>query len=201
MLLACVMSIATFAQKQSFSGTVVDDSGEAIIGASVIEKGTSNGAITDFDGKFTVSTEPGRILVISYVGYVQKEVKATRDMRVTLSEDVAKLNEVVVVGYGTQKKVNLSGAVTAIEGEKIAAKPTTDVVQALQGELPGLQVLRNSGQPGSETQGMRIRGNISANADPSALVLIDGVEGDLTLVNPNDVASISVLKDAAACAI
>jgi TonB-linked SusC/RagA family outer membrane protein len=119
---------------------------------------------------------------------------------VKLKEASKELQEVVVVGYGTQKKVNLSGAVAAIDGDKIAQKPATDVLSALQGEIPGLQVLRSSGQPGSETSGLRIRGFSSANST-STLVLIDGVEGDMTLLNPNDIASVSVLKDAAACAI
>lgn len=166
-----------------------------------MEKNTTNGTITDFDGNFNLQVSKDAVVVFSYIGYKTLELKAA-DVKgiIKMSEDSKTLEEVVVVGYGTQKKVNLSGAVSAIEGDKIAAKPATDVLSALQGEMPGLQVLRSSGEPGAETGGMRVRGFASVN-DVSALVLIDGVEGDLTLLNPNDIASISVLKDAAACAI
>lgn len=174
---------------------------EALIGVSVLEKGTTNGTITDFDGKFTLNVTSGATVSFSYIGYLTQEMKAENAQGVIqLKEDSKTLDEVVVVGYGVQKKVNLSGAVSAIEGDRIAAKPATDALTALQGELPGVAVLRSSGQPGSETSGMRIRGFSSAN-DTKALVLIDGVEGDLVLVNPSDIESISVLKDAAASSI
>ncbi len=207
LFLVCTMLfapvLAVLAQNVSPSGTVVDGrTNEPLIGVSIQEKGTTNGVITDFDGKFSIKTNTNdAVLIFSYIGYRTIEMKAKEVKGViSMTEDNALLQEVVVVGYGTQKKVNLSGAVSAIDGEKIAAKPTTDVLSALQGEVPGLQVLRSSGQPGSETSGMRIRGFSSANST-ATLVLIDGVEGDMTLLNPNDIASISVLKDAAACAI
>lgn len=174
---------------------------EALIGVSIVEKGTTNGTITDFDGKFSLNVASGSTVTFSYIGYLTQEVKAENVKGIIqLKEDSKTLDEVVVVGYGVQKKVNLSGAVSAIEGDVIAAKPASDVLTALQGELPGVAVLRSSGQPGSETSGMRIRGFSSAN-DTKALVLIDGVEGDLTLLNPSDIESISVLKDAAASSI
>lgn len=186
----------------SVKGRVLDTaSGECLIGVSIQQKGTANGVITDFDGNFVLSVPDNAILVFSYIGYKTLEIPAKQaNGIVKMSEDTQSLEEVVVVGYGVQKKVNLSGSVSAIEGEQIAAKPASDALSALQGELPGLTVLRSSGQPGSETSGMRIRGFASVN-DASALVLIDGVEGDLTLLNPNDIESISVLKDAASCAI
>lgn len=203
--ICCLLLLFTsqvFAQQTVIKGTVVDAAlGEGLVGVSVMEKNTTNGTITDFDGNFSLQVSRGATVVLSYIGYKTLELKAA-DVKgiIKMSEDSKTLEEVVVVGYGTQKKVNLSGAVSAVDGDKIAAKPATDVLSALQGEVPGLQVLRSSGEPGAETSGMRIRGFTSTN-DVSTLVLIDGVEGDMTLLNPNDIASISVLKDAAACAI
>lgn len=174
---------------------------EPLIGVSVQEKGTSNGTITNLDGDYSLKVNAGSTVVFSYIGYVAQEFKASSmPAIVLLKEDSQVLDEVVVVGYGVQKKVNLSGSVSVIGGDKIAEKPATDVLTALQGELPGVAVLRSSGQPGSETSGMRIRGFTSVNAT-NTLVLIDGVEGDLTLLNSNDIESVSVLKDAASAAI
>lgn len=200
--LLLLSSAGAFAQSNPITATVVDAAtNEPLIGVSIQEKGTSNGIITDLDGRFSIRVAPDATLVLSYIGYQTVELKASAVKGVIkLQEDNAMLQEVVVVGYGVQKKVNLSGAVSAIDGDKIAAKPTTDVLSALQGEVPGLQVLRSSGEPGAETSGMRIRGFSSSNTT-STLVLIDGVEGDMTLLNPNDIASVSVLKDASACAI
>lgn len=193
---------ATSTKDKKVTGKVVDAKGEPVIGATIMEKGTTNGTITDFDGNFTLNVSDNSMLEVSYVGYQTQSVKAIsgKNLAVTLKEDTELLDEVVVVGYGTQKKINLSGSVSAIEGEQIAAKPASDALSALQGELPGVTILRSGGQPGSETSGLRIRGFSSVN-DASALVLIDGVEGDMTLINPNDIESISVLKDAASCAI
>ena len=190
------------AQGQSVKGRVIDAaSEEPLIGVSIQEKGTTNGVITDIDGNFTLNVSNNATLVFSYIGYKTVELSASEARgTIKLSEDTQTLQEVVVVGYGVQKKVNLSGSVSAIDGDAIAAKPAADVLSALQGEMPGFTVLRSSGQPGSETSGMRVRGFSSVNST-STLVLIDGVEGDLTLLNPNDIASISVLKDAASCAI
>ena len=211
LLVACILTCTFFplgaaAQSGSFSveGEVVDKAtGEPLIGVTVIEKqNPTKGTSTDFDGKFKLSVASGDVtLQFSYVGYTSLELKA-KDANglVQMEESSTLLNEVVVVGYGTQKKVNLSGAVASISGEEISNRPASDALSALQGQVPGLQVLRSSGQPGSETSGMRIRGFSSANAT-STLVLVDGVESDMTLLNPNDIESVSVLKDAAACAI
>ncbi|MBD5265807.1 MAG: TonB-dependent receptor [Bacteroides sp.] len=186
------------------SGEVVDKtSGEPLIGVTVIEKSNpTKGTSTDFDGKFNLTVSSGDVVLsFSYVGYASLELKAKdANGTVQMEESSTLLNEVVVVGYGTQKKVNLSGAVSSINGDEISSRPASDALSALQGQVPGLQVLRSSGQPGSETSGMRIRGFSSANAT-STLVLVDGVESDMTLLNPNDIESVSVLKDAAACAI
>ena len=206
-ILVCAL-FATEAKAQSTGLTVeaevVDKaSGDPLIGATVIEKSNpANGAATDIDGRFTLKVKSGdAVIVISYVGYTPVELRASDVTSVVeMAESSELLDEVVVVGYGTQKKVNLTGAVSAIDGSEISNRPASDALSALQGQVPGLQVLRSSGQPGSETSGMRIRGFSSANST-STLVLIDGVEGDMTLVNPNDIESVSVLKDASACAI
>lgn len=196
-------NLGAFAQNNiSITGQVVDaENQEQLIGVSIQEKGTTNGVITDIDGNFTLQVTSGSTVVFSYIGYKSLEMKAS-DVKgiIKMAEDSETLQEVVVVGYGVQKKVNLSGSVSAIEGDKIAAKPSSNALAALQGELPGVTITRNSGQPGSETSGMQIRGASSVNKT-STLILIDGIEGDLALVNPNDIESISVLKDAASCAI
>ena len=200
MLLFSVTQVA--AQQQSVKGKVIDAAnGEPLIGVSIQEKGTTTGVITDIDGNFIINVPGNATLVFSYIGYKTLELSAQEAKgTVKMSEDSQNLQEVVVVGYGVQKKVNLSGSVSALDGEAIASKPASDVLTAMQGEMPGVTILRSGGEPGSETSGMRIRGFSSVN-DASALVLIDGVEGDLTLLNPNDIASVSVLKDAASCAI
>ena len=188
---------------QTIRGTVIDASTrEPMIGVSVMEQGTRNGAVTDLDGNYVLQhVKPGATIRFSYVGFKDITLPAAKASgEIIMEEDDKTLTEVVVVGYGTQKKVNLSGAVSAVEGEKLAAKPSSDVLSAMQGELPGVAVLRSSGEPGSETSGLRIRGFSSVNAT-GALVLIDGVEGDLGLLNADDIESISVLKDASACAI
>lgn len=202
LLMLCVCVI--HAQGLKVQGIVVSGSnGEPLIGVSVVQKGnTSNGTITDLDGRFMLSLPDDATLSFSYLGFNSQDVKVggRSELKVVLSEAQTSLDEVVVVGYGTQKKVNLSGAVSAIDGKEIANKPASDAISALQGEMPGLAILRSSGQPGSETSGMRVRGFSSVNAT-STLVLIDGVEGDLALINADDIESISVLKDAAASAI
>ncbi len=185
-------------------GEVIDKTtGDPLIGVTVAEKGhTANGTSTDADGRYSLTVKnPDAKIVFSYVGYTTLELPASQASgTISMEESSTALDEVVVVGYGTQRKVNLSGAVSSLNGDEIASRPASDALSALQGQIPGLQVLRSSGQPGSETSGMRIRGFSSANST-STLVLVDGVESDITLLNPNDIESVSVLKDAAACAI
>ena len=195
-------SVMAWAQKSNIKGQVVDAaSGEPLMGVAVVQQGTSHGVSTDLDGKYELDVPASATISFTFIGYEKLELPARSASGVIqLTEDNQLLQEVVVVGYGTQKKVNLSGAVSAIDGDAIAAKPATDALSALQGELPGVQVLRSSGQPGSETSGIRVRGFSSANST-NTLVLIDGVEGDMTLVNPSDIESVSILKDAAASAI
>lgn len=187
------------------SGSVTDAKGEAIIGASVLEKGTTNGIITDMDGKFTLTVKPGATLIVSYVGFKQQEVKAARNLQVVLQEDSELLDEVIVVGYGSQKKVNLTGAVANVDVEKaIASRPVTDVAKALQGISPGLSITTNTGGIGVDSK-IRLRGatgSLSATEGTSPLILVDNVEvPSLNLINPDDIQSISVLKDAASASI
>ena len=203
LLLLLLFDVNLYAQSTiTVHGRVIDDTmKEPLIGLTVHEKGTTNGTLTDIDGNYTINTKNGATLVFTFLGYVPVEVVANKNqINVTMKEDSKMLEDVVVVGYGTQKKVNLTGSVAAIDGSTIAYKSSSDVLSAMQGEMPGVAVLRSSGQPGKETSGVRIRGFSSAN-DTKALVLIDGVEGDMNLLNPNDIASVSVLKDAAASSI
>ena len=192
-------------QNQSVSGIVTDANGEPVIGASIVEKGTANGCITDVDGRFTLDVKPGAVLKISFVGFQTSELKATRNMRVVLKEDSELLDEVVVVGYGSQKKVNLTGAVANVDvQEAIASRPVTDIAKALQGITPGLSITTNVGGIGVDSN-IKLRGatgSLSATEGTSPLILVDNVEvPSLSLVNPDDIASISVLKDAASASI
>lgn len=183
---------------------VVDASGVPLIGVNVLEKGTTNGTITDFDGKFTLNvSSPNAKLVISYIGYVSQEVLAPKngELKVVLKEDTETLEEVVVVGYGTQKKANLSGSVSSVDSEQLQNRPIQNVSSGLQGLMPGVTITGTNGAPGMDSGNIRVRGTGTLNS-ASPYILIDGVEseamGDL---DPNDIASISVLKDAASAAI
>ncbi|MDE5678674.1 TonB-dependent receptor [Phocaeicola sp.] len=191
-------------QDKAIKGVVVDVAGEPIIGANVVVKGTTNGVITDFDGNFTLNVPLNCTLQISYIGYKTQEVKvtgATSHLSIKLEEDSETLDEVVVVGYGVQKKANLTGAVSAVDFEEQAkSRPVTTVSAALAGLSAGVQVMQNSGQPGSDGATIRVRGVGTLN-DANPLVLIDGMEGSMDNVNAQDIESISILKDAASCAI
>ena len=202
MLLAFLMSVATFAQKQNFSGTVIDAMGEPVIGASVVQKGTSNGAITDLDGQFTISAEPGATLVISFVGYTTQELKASPNMRVVLNDDTQLLNDVVVIGYGVQKKSVVTASIAKVSSDDLDGKTRLRADDALKGLAAGVNVTSASGQPGSQSM-IRVRGTGTIN-DTNPLYIIDGMPADqygLESVNPNDIESIEVLKDAASGAI
>lgn len=187
---------------KTVSGIVTDRSGMPIIGANVFEKGTSNGVITDMDGKYTISVGDNAVLVISYIGYVNQEIKPSGQtfLSTELMEDTQKLDEVIVVGFGTQKKVNLTGAVANVDSKLIQDRPITSVSAGLQGLLPGVTVSQRSGQPGMDNGTIRIRGvGTFNNADP--MVIVDGVESSMNNIDPNDIENISVLKDAASAAI
>ena len=183
-------------QNGKVTGTVEDDLG-TVIGATVIVKGTTNGTTTDIDGRFTLEgVEKGSILQISFVGYTTKEVKYTGQsiLKIMLKEDSQTLDEVVVVGFGTQKKVNLT--------EALASRPVQNAVQALQGIVPGLQITTTSGALDNKmSMSIRGTGTIGDGSDASPLVLIDGMEGDINSINPQDIENISILKDAAAASI
>lgn len=185
------------------SGKVIDSTGEPLIGATVLVKGSATGAATDIDGNFQLTAPKGATLVVSYVGYKAQQVKVSPNpMTITLVEDNAVLDEVVVVGYGSQKKETLTGAVTVV-GEKAMANKgnLSSPVQALQGQVPGVIITRGSAAPGDESWSMSLRGSVSKNAAPP-LVIIDGIEyesvNELRLINPSDIESINFLKDAAA---
>ena len=187
---------------KKITGTVVDAQGP-VIGASVVEKGkTGNGVITDFDGNFTLTVSPGATIVVSYVGYQTQEIKVGNQssFNITLQEDDALLDEVVVVGYGTMKKKLVTGATVQVKGEEIAKLNTTNALEAMQSSTPGVQITSSSTQPGKGYK-VYIRG-IGTIGDSQPLYVIDGVAGgNLDGINPNDIESIDVLKDAASAAI
>lgn len=184
------------------NGVVTDTTGETVIGASVVVKGTTNGTITGLDGDFSLSgVTKGSIVVVSFVGYQNTEVKWNgQPLTIVLKEDTKVLDEVVVVGYGTQKKANLSGAVAAVDGKVLQDRPITNIGQGLQGVVPNLNITMNNGGAPGATSSFNIRGNTSLNGG-SPLVLVDNVQMDANLVNPDDIESISVLKDAASASI
>ena len=186
---------------KKITGTVVDAQGP-VIGASVMEKGTTNGTVTDFDGNFTLNVNPGATIVISYIGYETQEIKVGNqsNINITLNEDDAVLEEVVVVGYGTMKKKLVTGATVQVKGEDIAKLNTTNALEAMQSSTPGVQITQSSSQPGKGYK-VYIRG-AGTIGDSQPLYVIDGVAGgNLDGINPNDIESIDVLKDAASAAI
>lgn len=196
--------VAASKATNTISGVVKDANGNPIIGANVMEKGTTRGIVTDLDGKFTLKVAPGATIVVSYLGYGTQTLKATSSMDVVLKEDNALLDEVVVVGYGQQKKANLTGAVSVVDVDKaLEGRPEMDVAKALQGVVPGLTILNTQGgidaQPSISIRGVGTLSN-SEKSDP--LIIVDGVPiDDLSMVNPQDIASVSVLKDAASTSI
>ena len=216
LVLACGGTLPTLAASETLSnpkveeaqqseitvkGTVVDDAGEPVIGATIMEKETRNGTVTDIDGNYVIKVKRNAQLTISYLGYATQVVPAGTS-KVVLKSNDTKLNEVVVVGFGTQKKVNLTGAVTAVSGEELDSRPVSNATQALQGMVAGLQITQAAGSL-DDTPSLNVRGTttIGQGSSGSPLVLIDGMEGDINTINPQDIASVSVLKDAAASSI
>ena len=188
--------------KHSIKG-VVEDALGPIAGANVVEKGTTNGTITDMDGNFSLEVSPNSILVVSYIGYKDQEIPVNNQtsFNIKLAEDSQALDEVVVVGYGTQKKVNLSGSVSAINVEELTeSRPITNVSHVLAGMAAGVNVSASSNQPGNDDAAIKVRGQGTLN-DSAPLVIIDGVEASINSVNPQDIEAMSVLKDAASSAI
>lgn len=192
-------------QQQDFaiSGTIVDGNGEPVVGANVLEKGTSNGTITDLDGRFTLTVDPKAILKVSYIGYLTKEVPVNNQkiIQIVLIEDSQALDEVVVVGYGTVRKADLAGSVSVLDNKAFKDQPITQVSDALQGRVSGVQV-QNSGVPGGAVK-IRVRGSGSINRSNDPLYVIDGIvrESGLTGLNPEDIQSMQILKDASSTAI
>ncbi|MCD8262499.1 MAG: TonB-dependent receptor plug domain-containing protein [Bacteroides sp.] len=211
-ILLCLIPVWAFAQNVSVSGNVKDTSGEAVIGASVLELGTTNGTITDIDGNFTLSVAPDARLSISFIGYVSQEVSVAGKSRidVTLRDDTKLLDEVVVVGYGQMKRSDLTGSVVSVSSDAIQKSVTTSIDQVLQGRAAGVQVQQNTGLPGGSSS-IRIRGVSSLNASNEPIFVIDGViidgstgsgsENALSSINPSDILSMDILKDASATAI
>ena len=199
-----LVSIGAMAEPIAIVGKVIDANGEPLVGASVAEAGTSNGTITDLDGAFVLTVEKNVTLLVSYVGYKDQEVRAHKDMVVMLREDTQVLDEVVAIGYGTQKKANLTGAVTTVDVSKtLESKSESDVTKALQGAVPGLTITNATGDLDADpTVVIRGIGTLSNSGTSTPLYVVDGVPMEnLGYLNPNDIESISVLKDASSTAI
>lgn len=213
------ISVETAQQSRKISGTVVDQNGEPVIGANVLQKGTTNGAITDIDGHFTLDCPVGASLTISFIGYLQQQVKATDGMKIVLQEDSKTLDEVVVIGYGFVKKSDLTGSVVQVKSEELLKNSPVSLEKGLQGRLTGVNVISNDGAPGGGIS-IQIRGTNSFQGSTEPLYVIDGVpvsdsnddtinfdssapnySNALSSLNPNDIASIEILKDASATAI
>ena len=202
-LVICMLCISAFAYAQSqVKGTVVDAAGEPIVGANVLVEGTMNGMTTGLDGTFTLSVPKGASIAVSFIGYKSEVVAvgSKTQVKVTLVEDAAMLDDVVVIGYGTVKKRDLTGAVTSVKSEDITIAPTSDVMEALQGKVAGMDITKGSGEVGSGVN-VLLRGSRSIYGSNAPLFIIDGFPGSYDEINPSDIESIDVLKDASSTAI
>ena len=210
LLVGLFLSIGAFAQQIAVKGHVKDTTGEPVIGANVLVKGTTNGTITDFDGNFMLNVPKDAILSVSFVGYKSAEVKAASSVIVTLEDDSQVLDAVVVIGYGSVKKNDMTGSVTAIKPDKLNKGLITNAQDMMTGKIAGVSVVSKGGAPGAGAT-IRIRGGSSLTAENDPLIVIDGLAMDnkgvkglsnpLSMVNPNDIESFTVLKDASATAI
>lgn len=200
-LLACNVSFLLAQERMKVTGTVTDATGESLIGATVMEKGTKNGTVTDIDGNYAISVDKGSVLVFTYVGYATQEAKVTGNaLNVVMKEDTQVLDDVVVVGYGVQKKSSVTGAISQMKASDMENRTVTSAQQALQGKTAGVQLISSSAGPGSSPT-VRVRG-YSSNAAAEPLFVVDGVRlSDISGVDPNDIESIEVLKDGASAAI
>lgn len=189
-------------QKKQITGKVTDEQGEPIIGANIIEKGTTNGTITGIDGKFSLNVEENATLRISYIGYMPQDISTIgkTTINIVLQEDMGSLGELVVIGYGTMKKSDLTGSVASIASDKIINRPSSNVLQTMQGNIPGVIITKRSAEPQASSD-IYIRGLNSISASNAPLVVIDGIPGSIDNISPNDIESIDVLKDASSCAI
>lgn len=203
MTLFVLQSTLSFAQNRTVTGIVVDEKDEPIIGANVMVKGTAKGTITDLDGKFIISApKSSKLLEVSFIGYTTQTVTISdKVLHIKLEESAVALDEVVAIGYGSAKKGNVTGAIAKISADKLEDRATTNIASSLQGQLAGVEVRSTTGEPGSELQ-IRVRGAASINADATPLYVVDGIPvDDLGSINPNDIQSIEVLKDASSSAI
>lgn len=201
----CILLAGTsvFAQTKQVTGVVKDATGETVIGASVVEKGTTNGVITDFDGVFKLTVSENAVLQISYIGYQTQEVKVAgkTTLDITLREDTEMLEEVVVVGYGAQKKESVIGAISQVTSKDLLSTPSANISQAISGKITGVITSQTSGAPGADDAQIYIRGRATFAGDAQPLVLVDGVERSFSQIAPDDIETISVLKDASATAV
>ena len=182
-------------KNRELTGIVTDEKGDPIIGANVVEKGTTNGTVTDINGTFSLTVQGRNVLTVSYIGYISQDIPINNasTLNIRLKEDSEQLEEVIVVGYGSIKRVNVSGAISSVDSKIFESRPIQNAAAALQGEIPGVTITRNSGTPGGDTN-IRIR-DISSINGGEPLILIDGAEGTLSDINPSDIENISVLKD------
>ena len=195
----CLISLTAVAQKKiNVTGKVMDESGEPLPGVAVIISGTSNATITDIDGLYTLSVVSGNVLEFTCLGYETATVTVGQQatINVTLKEESFALEETIVVGYGTQRKIDLTGSVEQIGSDVFNSRPNSNVTQMLEGAIPNLNISLADGKPIRSAE-FNVRGTTSIGQGGSALILIDGVEGDPAMINPDDIASVSVLKDAA----
>lgn len=205
LLLAClsIFSQWAFAQSQQITGHIADTKGEPAIGASILEKGTTNGTITDFDGNFKLNVGPKAVLQISYIGYKTQEIGVGNKskLNVTMEEDTEVLDEVVVVGYGAQKKESVVGAISQVSSKELLKSPAANISQAIAGKISGVVTSQTSGAPGADDMKIYIRGRASFAGDNQPLILVDGVEREFSQIAPDDIETISTLKDASATAV
>jgi TonB-dependent SusC/RagA subfamily outer membrane receptor len=202
-LILCLFSLQLMAQNLIVKGVVLDTTGEPVIGATILEKGTDNGTITNLDGNFSLNVAKGKQIEVSYVGFASQTVSVVNDqfLRIVLKEDTETLDEVVVVGYGVkQKRSTMTTAISKMDDKVLRNAAISNAAQALQGTVSGLRVTNTSGAPGSSPT-IVLRGGASIEGAGSPLVVVDGVVRSLQDINPSDIESIQVLKDAASTAI
>lgn len=202
MIIISFVPLLTFAQEIQVQGNIIDENGEPLIGVSVLVQGTGTGTVSDFDGNFILNISKNSTLVISYVGYKDQQiiVKNDKPLRITMIPDTQALEEVVVIAYGSQKKVTVTGSVSNVSSKELLKSPSASLGNAISGKLPGLSTVQYSGVPGADDPTIFIRGQASLNGS-NPLVLVDGVERSFTQIDPNEVADITILKDASATAV
>ncbi len=203
LIILCAAGQLTYAQTRQITGTVSDEKGELLIGVTVMEQGTTNGTITNYDGEFTINVPDGATIEVRFIGFAPAIIPIgdQSDYKVVLKPDNVELDDVVVVGYGQQKKESVVGAISAISSDEILKSSSPNITQAISGKLPGVITSQASGAPGSDDMNIYIRGQASFAGDNQPLVMVDGVEREFSQIAPDDIESISVLKDASATAV